>query len=598
MKPSTFSHKKYLDYPAIDLPDRTWPGRTLTHAPQWCSVDLRDGNQALPEPMSVAQKIRLFQLLVDIGFKEIEIGFPSAAQTEFDFTRALIEQNLIPDDVTIQVLTQAREHLIARTFEALKGAKRACVHVYNSTSTVQRQQVFALSESDITGIAVQGAIWVQDYAKRYPGTEWIFQYSPESFTGTEIPYALDVCNAVIKQWQPRTSGQKVIINLPATVEMSTPNIFADQIEFMHRHLNDREHITLCIHTHNDRGCAVASSELGVLAGADRVEGTLFGNGERTGNADLLTLAMNLYSRGINPKLDLSDSQRIIDTYEHCTQLPVHPRHPWVGELVFTAFSGSHQDAIRKSLAYHKKHKLSHWEVAYLPIDPADLGRSYEAIVRINSQSGKGGVAHILEQEFQLHLPKWMHAPLAKKVQIHAEQAGTALSSQTIYDIFRVHFLETTPEFTISDYQLETLSGHTQGVFALRENNIATNNRGDTQTTTDGENATQHLIGQGQGPIEALVAALEQKYRQRIAIQKFEESAQERGTRAHALACVELVIGDRDQTSQGCALATDSTKAGLQAVLTAFWQGWRAQNETNSTETREPTTQPTATAVST
>lgn len=576
MTQSTFSHTKYLDYPKIDLPDRTWPSRAITKAPDWCSVDLRDGNQALLQPMSVAQKITLFKLLVDIGFKEIEIGFPSAAQTEFDFTRALIEQNLIPEDVTIQVLTQAREHLIARSFEALEGVKRAVVHVYNSTSTVQRQQVFGLSETQITDIAVQGAKWVQSYAAQYPNTDWTFQYSPESFTGTEMPYALSVCNAVIDQWQPEKTGQKVIINLPATVEMSTPNIFADQVEYMHRHLQAREHITLCIHTHNDRGCGVAASELGMLAGADRVEGTLFGNGERTGNADLLTLAMNLYSRGIDPKLDLSDSQRLIDTYEQCTQLPVHPRHPWVGELVFTAFSGSHQDAIRKSLAYHKTHNLPHWEVAYLPIDPADLGRDYEAIVRINSQSGKGGVALVLERDYQLHLPKWMHAPLSKQVQQEAEQHGTALSSQVIYGIFEKHFLQTPAEFTLSDYQLNTQKGHTQGQFALMPSNDQTSPALQTQSP-------QTLTGAGQGPIEALVQALTEKYGQKIEIQKFQESALEQGTLSEALACIELIIGERGQVAQGCARAADSTRAGLQAVLSAFWQGWRAENESTLTQ---------------
>ena len=582
MSHSTFSHTKYLDFPKIDLPDRTWPSRAITQAPDWCSVDLRDGNQALLQPMSVAQKIKLFKLLVDIGFNEIEIGFPSAAQTEFDFTRALIEQNLIPDDVTIQVLTQAREHLIARTFEALQGVKQAVVHVYNSTSTVQREQVFGLSETEITAIAVQGASWVQSYAAQYPDTDWTFQYSPESFTGTEIPYAITVCNAVIEQWQPKTSGQKVIINLPATVEMSTPNIFADQVEIMHRNLQDREHITLCIHTHNDRGCAVAASELGVLAGADRVEGTLFGNGERTGNADLLTLAMNLYSRGIDPKLDLSDSQRLIDTYEQCTQLPVHPRHPWVGELVYTAFSGSHQDAIRKSLAFHKAQNLLHWEVAYLPIDPTDLGRDYEAIVRINSQSGKGGVALVLERDYQLHLPKWMHAPLAKQVQRQAEQQGTALSSQAIYGIFEDNFLNTPQEFTLSNYQLDTQQGHTQGSFDLGNIELG-------KPVDAAEPHPQTLTGKGQGPIEALVQALTDKYGQSIEIQKFEESALEQGTQAQALACIELIMGDGIHISQGCALAADSTRAGLQAVLSAFWQGWRAVNETVPDIAREQST---------
>jgi len=575
VNPVKFSHQKYLDYETIDLPDRTWPSRTLSHAPSWCSVDLRDGNQALIQPMSVTQKLRFFQLLVGIGFKEIEIGFPAAAQPEYEFTRALIEKNLIPEDVTIQVLTQAREQLVAKTFEALKGVKRAIVHVYNSTSRVQREQVFAKSDSAITQIAVQGAQWIQQYAEQYPETEWIFQYSPESFTGTEIPYAVSVCNAVIDQWQPEETGQKVIINLPATVEMSTPNIFADQIEIMNRSLKQRDHITLSIHTHNDRGCAVAASELALLAGADRIEGTLFGNGERTGNADLITIAMNLYSRGINPQLDFSNSQTIIETYEHCTQLPVHPRHPWLGELVYTAFSGSHQDAIRKSMAYHQARALTHWDVAYLPIDPADLGRDYEAIVRINSQSGKGGVALVLERDYQLSLPKWMHAPIAKQVQRQAENAGTALSSQTIYQSFEQNFLQVSKHFELADYHLDTLNGLTQGNFKIIDSSGDSSDKPTESGAADNQNP---LIGAGRGPIEALVQALSKRHEKGIDIQRFEESAIGHGTQAQALACIELTIGGK--TAYGCAIAADSIRAGLQAVLTAFWQGWQTYHPTH------------------
>jgi 2-isopropylmalate synthase len=394
---SPFDYRKYRPYRPISLTDRSWPNRAIERAPDWCSVDLRDGNQALVQPMSVAKKLEMFALLTEIGFKEIEIGFPSASQTEYDFARRLIEKGLIPDDVTVQVLTQARRELIERTFEALRGVKRAVVHVYNSTSPVQREQVFKAAKEEIIAIAVNGARLLQEGAARHRGVDWTFEYSPESFSGTEPDFAVDVCNAVIDVWQPK-HGQKVVINLPATVEMTTANVFADQIEHFCRHVVQREHIRVSLHTHNDRGCAVAAAELGLLAGADRIEGTLFGNGERTGNMDIVTMAMNLYSQGIDPKLDLGDMSRIIEVYKRCTDMPVHPRHPWAGDLVYAAFSGSHQDAIRKSLAFHRDNGLPHWGVAYLPIDPKDLGRRYEEVVRINSQSGKGGVALVLERD--------------------------------------------------------------------------------------------------------------------------------------------------------------------------------------------------------
>ena len=381
-----FDHRKYKAFEPLALTDRTWPNQVITAAPDWCSVDLRDGNQALVNPMNVEQKTRMFDLLVKLGFKEIEVGFPSASQPDFDFVRKLIEEDRIPEDVTVQVLTQAREDLIARTYESLEGVRRAIVHVYNSTSTVQREQVFGKSREGIKAIAVQGAQWVKSYAEKYPQTEWEFQYSPESFTGTEMDYAVEVCDAVIAEWQPE-NGQPVVINLPATVEMSTPNVFADQIEYFCRKVSQREHIRISLHTHNDRGCAVAAAELGVLAGADRIEGTLIGNGERTGNMDIVTMGMNLYSRGIDPKLNFSDIKEIIEVVEYCTELPVSARHPWAGELVYTAFSGSHQDAIRKSMNYHADNGLDKWDVAYLQLIPV--------ILAVNMKRWYGSTARVV-----------------------------------------------------------------------------------------------------------------------------------------------------------------------------------------------------------
>ncbi len=431
----TYDPSKYRPYPPVHRPDRRWPSRTITRAPRLCAVDLRDGNQALANPMNVDQKTELFRLLVDIGIKEIEVGFPSASQPDFDFVRRLIEEDLVPRDVTIQVLTQSREDLIARTFEALSGARRASVHLYNSTSRVQRERVFGLDEAGIRDLAVQGARWVKAHAEREVGTEWIFQYSPESFTGTELPFARDVVNAVLSVWHPER-GQPVIVNLPATVEMSTPNVYADQIEWMIDHIAHRDLVTISLHTHNDRGCGIAAAELGLLAGADRVEGTLLGNGERTGNMDLVTFAMNLYSQGIHPGIDLSDMRRIIDTVERCTEIETHPRHPYAGELVYTAFSGSHQDAIRKSLAQQRPDEP--WQVAYLPIDPTDLNRTYEEVVRINSQSGKGGVLYVLERDFGITLSRPVQRELSQVVQAEAERTGKEVESAMIRRLLDAH----------------------------------------------------------------------------------------------------------------------------------------------------------------
>ncbi|MBY4676195.1 2-isopropylmalate synthase [Marinobacterium arenosum] len=544
-----FDHRKYRPFTPIRLTDRRWPDQQITAAPDWCSVDLRDGNQALVNPMNVAQKTRMFELLVKLGFKEIEVGFPSASQPDFDFVRKLIEEDRIPDDVTVQVLTQAREELISRTYEALAGVKQAIVHVYNSTSTVQREQVFGLNRDGIKAIAVQGARWVRDYAARYPATEWGFQYSPESFTGTELDYAVEVCDAVIEEWAPQ-NGQPVIINLPATVEMSTPNVFADQIEWFCRHLARRDQVRISLHTHNDRGCGVAAAELGVMAGADRIEGTLLGNGERTGNMDIVTMAMNLYSQGIDPKLDLSDIKEIIEVVEACTELPVAARHPWAGELVYTAFSGSHQDAIRKSINYHEEHNQAFWNVAYLPIDPRDIGREYEAVVRINSQSGKGGVALVLERDYGIELPKWMHAELSKVVQQAAEESGVEVSPANIKALYEAHFVEVEADWQLQGYDLHTEGQQVNAQFKVGSGEL-----------------TRILSGQGAGAVEALSDALARQFDCRIEVAQFDEHAISGGTDAQALACIAAEFNGQRLT--GVAQAEDTSAATLQAVLTAF-----------------------------
>jgi 2-isopropylmalate synthase len=544
----SFNHRKYKSYAPLALKDRTWPDKQLTKAPIWCSVDLRDGNQALVKPMSVDQKVRLFKLLVKLGFKQIEIGFPSAAQPEFDFARKLIEENLIPDDVTIQVLTQAREHLIEKTYEALKGVKQAIVHVYNSTSTVQREQTFGMSSEEIAGIAVQGAKWVKEYAEKNPDTRWQFQYSPESFTGTEVDYAIDVCNQVIDVWDPQNT-KPVIINLPATVEMSTPNVFADQIEYMCRGLHQREHVIVSLHTHNDRGCGVAATELGLMAGADRVEGALLGNGERTGNMDTVTLAMNLYSQGIDPELDFSNVQEMIDICTDVTDLPVHPRHPWVGELVYTAFSGSHQDAIRKSLQFHNDKALPHWEVAYLPINPADLGRDYEAVVRINSQSGKGGVAHVLERDYGIELPKWMHIHVSKVVQKAAEDAGTELRGKAIKEIFDTNFVAIPEGWNLRGYDLSSQDSQTAATFRIEAAEPI------------------ELSGKGQGALEALADALSTHYGVSIKVTQFDEHALRQGTDSEAIASVAVMVDGTETVA--ASINEDTTTANLQALLSAL-----------------------------
>ncbi len=553
---SQFDFSKYRPYRPIHLADRTWPDRAIEQAPDWCSVDLRDGNQALVQPMSVAKKIEMFKLLVELGFKEIEIGFPSASQTEYEFARRLIDQGLIPDDVAVQVLTQARRELIERTYEALRGVKRAVVHVYNSTSPVQREQVFKAGKEEVIAIAVNGAKLLEEGAMRYPDTDWTFEYSPESFSGTEPDYAVDVCNAVLEVWQPHR-GRKVVINLPATVEMTAPNVFADQVEYFCRNVRYREHIRVSLHTHNDRGCAVAAAELGLLAGAQRIEGTLFGNGERTGNMDVVTMAMNLYSQGIDPRLDLSDMSRIIDVYRRCTDMPVHPRHPWAGDLVYAAFSGSHQDAIRKSIAFHREHELPHWAVAYLPIDPRDLGRRYEEVVRINSQSGKGGVALVLERDHGITLPKWLHPAISRVVQARADESGEEVSSRQILALFEKEFLSVPEGWRLHGYDLHSEAQRTHGRFRL--GNVG---------------AETAITGEGQGLIEALIDAVNRRFGVNVAVVEFDEHAMSPGTEAKALASVTVEADGRQASA--CCVDEDTSLASLQATLSAVGRALQAK----------------------
>lgn len=544
-----FNHQKYRPFPVINMPSRSWPDQVISAAPTWCSVDLRDGNQALAAPMNVAQKLRMFRLLVELGFKEIEVGFPAASQADFDFVRRLIVEQLVPDDVTIQVLTQARASLIETTYQALAGVKQAIVHVYNSTSRVQREQVFQRDRQGIKDMATAGAITVQSGAAAFPDTQWTFQYSPESFTNTELDFALDVCSAVIDIWKTRPD-QRVIINLPATVEVATPNVFADQIEWFCQALPQRQQVEISLHTHNDRGCAIAAAELGLMAGADRIEGTLLGNGERTGNMDIITLAMNLYSQGIDPQLDLSRPNDIIECITECTQIAIHPRHPWFGELVYTAFSGSHQDAIKKSMAYHQTHNLSHWEVAYLPIDPGDLGRKYEQVVRINSQSGKGGVALVLERDHGITLPRWMQQAFSQRVQQQTEASGKEISSKQIYQLFMSEFVEVPPQWTLHDYHIHSDHAEVRAEFHIGESNIKGS-----------------FHGHGAGAFEALTQALNAAYGVKINVTTFDEHAMTHGTRAQALAMVLVEI--EGKTRIACAIDEDSTKAGLQALLSTM-----------------------------
>lgn len=548
----SFDHRKYPAYLPIQLTDRTWPDQVITRAPAWCSVDLRDGNQALIEPMTVAEKKRLFALLVKVGFKEIEVGFPAASQPDFDFVRAIIEEGMVPEDVAIQVLTQSRPELIERSFEALKGAKKAIVHLYNSTSPVQREQVFGLDKAGIVEIAVSGARKIKDEAVRHPHTEWQFQYSPESYTGTEPDFALEICNAVLDVWQP-SPDNKVIINLPATVEMTTPNVYADQIEYCCRHVQQREHVIVSLHTHNDRGCGVAAGELGVMAGADRVEGTLLGNGERTGNMDIVTMAMNLYSRGVDPTLDLSAMDEIISVVQDVTKITVHPRHPYAGDLVYTAFSGSHQDAIRKCLS--KRQPADLWDVAYLPIDPADLGRSYEAVVRINSQSGKGGVAFILEKDHGIVLPRWMQIALSRVVQKDAEQSAGEIGSERIWELFQQQFMAQAP-MTVKSYRLEHIQ--TEQI----------------SFTVEYKGEIIAIDAIGNGALSAFCNGLNQHFGIQLDVLDYEEHSLQHTSTSQAAATVQInCLGNR---YQGAAIHDDTLLASMNAIIAAVNQALQQQ----------------------
>ncbi|MGI9299298.1 MAG: 2-isopropylmalate synthase [Luminiphilus sp.] len=542
-----FDYRKYPIYQPLKKVDRRWPDAVLTQAPQWCSVDLRDGNQALIDPMTADKKLRLWELLIDLGFKQIEVGFPSASSHDFDFLRKLIEEGRIPDDVTVQVLTQAREELIVRTFEALKGCKRAVLHFYNSTSTVQRDYVFALDRAGITDIALKGAQLVKSVAANYPDTEWVFEYSPESFTGTEMDFAVDVCNAVIDVIQPTPENQ-MIINLPATVEVSTPNVYADQIEWFCDHVNHRDALLVSLHTHNDRGGAVAASELGLLAGADRIEGTLLGNGERTGNMDIVTMAMNLYSQGIDPKLDFSQMDEMIAVCKECTQLPLHPRHPYAGELVFTAFSGSHQDAINKCLARRQGDSL--WEVAYLPIDPADIGRSYQEVIRINSQSGKGGVAYVLNRDYGLDLPRWLQVDFSSAVQAMAERSETEVQSKDIYDLFLETYHLSGAQLSVGNYQL------------------ARDERVDQLTVqVSGLEGSPTLSGKGAGVVGAFTNAISSYTGHKIIVVEYSEHTLGSDADADAICYVQLAI-DGSRVC-GVGRSTDIVHATMSAILSGL-----------------------------
>jgi 2-isopropylmalate synthase len=537
---------KYRAFPAIDLSDRQWPSKTITTPPIWMSTDLRDGNQALIEPMSPEKKLRFFEMLVSIGLKEIEVGFPSASQTDFDFVRKLVEEDRIPDDVTIIVLTQSREELIRRTVESCVGAKRAIVHLYNSVAPVFRKVVFGMSREEITQIATTGTTLVKQLVKQHPETDWGFEYTPESFSTTELDFSKHICDAVTAIWQPSPTN-KMIINLPSTVECSTPNVYADQIEWMSRKLARRDSIIISVHPHNDRGTAVASAELAVMAGADRVEGCLFGNGERTGNVDLVTLAMNLYTQGVHPGLDFSDIDAVRQVVEECNQLPVHPRHPYVGDLVFTAFSGSHQDAIKKGFAQQQPGAL--WEVPYLPIDPADLGRSYDAVIRVNSQSGKGGMAYLLEQEYGLQLPRRLQIEFSRAVQAQADASGREVAAKDIYDLFCSEYFEQAAPYAYVSHKMVEDSSSDEPV----QIDISLTNTGTRMA----------LAGGGNGPIDAFVNALGLDIR----LMDYHEHAIGSGANARAACYVELRLAN-GPTLFGAGIDSNIVTASFKAVLSA------------------------------
>ena len=548
------NYKRYRKNPVIDYPERKWPNKEIEKAPIWCSVDLRDGNQALIDPMIVSEKIEFFNYLIKLGFKEIEIGFPAASQIEFDFLRQLIDRKMIPDDVVVQVLTQCREELVERTFESIRGCKQAIVHIYNSTSTLQRDVVFNMNREQIINIAVEGTKMVKKHAENFPG-KIILEYSPESFTGTELDFALEICTAVQDEWGP-TKENPMIINLPSTVEMNTPNVYADQIEWMNTHFKNRESIILSVHPHNDRGTGVASAELALLAGADRVEGTLFGNGERTGNVDIMNIAYNMFSQGIDPKLAIEHVNESIEIYERCCKIPIHPRHPYAGKLVFTAFSGSHQDAINKGVKALKERGSEIWQVPYLPIDPADIGREYEPIVRINSQSGKGGVAFIMDTYFGFKLPKGMHKEFANVIQEISEHQGE-VSPEQIMEKFRQEYLAQKEPFHFRKLRMDDLSGETKSQFDTRVTIVYTDH-----------GVEKSFEAVGNGPIDAAKRGLQEELNIDIKILDYEEHALQSGSNSQAAAYIHLLDVDSGRVTYGVGVSSNITRASVRAIFSA------------------------------
>lgn len=548
------NYKRYRRNPVVDYPEREWVNKQIEKAPVWCSVDLRDGNQALIDPMVVSEKIEFFNYLIKLGFKEIEIGFPAASQIEFDFLRQLVDRKLIPDDVVVQVLTQCREELLERTFESIEGCKQAIVHIYNSTSTLQRDVVFNMSREEITNIAVEGVKMVKRHAAKFPG-KVILEYSPESFTGTELDYALEVCNTVQREWGP-TKENPMIINLPSTVEMTTPNVFADRIEWMNKHLENREAIILSIHPHNDRGTGVATAELALLAGAERVEGTLFGNGERTGNVDILNIAYNMFSQGIDPELAIEHVNESIEIYERCCKIPVHPRHPYAGKLVFTAFSGSHQDAINKGMKAMKERGGEYWEVPYLPIDPADIGREYEPIVRINSQSGKGGVAFVMDTYFGFKLPKGMHREFANVIQAISEKQGE-VSPDQIMESFRQEYLLKKEPLHFRRLRVDDLSEETESEFDTKVTVVYTDK---------GEEKRFEAVGNG--PIDAVKRGLQETLGINVKILDYEEHALQSGSNSQAAAYIHLLDAESGSVTYGVGVSSNITRASVRAIFSA------------------------------
>ncbi len=549
------NYGRYRKNPVLDYPEREWPGREIVKAPVWCSVDLRDGNQALIDPMVVDEKIEMFQYLIKLGFKEIEIGFPAASQIEFDFLRQLVDRKMIPDDVKVQVLTQCREELIEKTFDSIEGCKQAIVHIYNSTSTLQRDVVFGMKREEIINIAVQGTKMVKERAAKFPG-KIILEYSPESFTGTEMDFALEICTAVQETWGA-TKENPIIINLPSTVEMTTPNVYADQIEWMNRHFKNRESIILSVHPHNDRGTGVASAEQAMLAGAERVEGTLFGNGERTGNVDVLNIAYNMFSQGINPELNIEKINEIIEIYERCCKIPIHPRHPYAGKLVFTAFSGSHQDASNKGVKTMRERQSEVWQVPYLPIDPADIGRQYEPIVRINSQSGKGGVAFVMDTYFGFKLPKSMHREFANVIQKISEKQGE-VSPDQIMEQFRMEYLERKEPLHFRKLRVDDLSDEITSEFDTKVTVLYTDHGVDMS-----------FEAVGNGPIDAVKRGLQEKLGEEMKILDYEEHALQSGSNSQAAAYIHLLDVDTGSVTYGVGVSSNITRASVRAIFSAM-----------------------------